>query len=231
MVSLLLEITNESSQPPASPTPIPTATASRKTTLIWRAVMLPASVATTATRSAVKAVPSLTRLSPSRIETRPLGSDAFLATVLTATASVGANTAPSASATATGIAEIQRATPPTASVVAITKPTASMSTGRRTRRISRNDEPSASPKTRGARIAIRKNSGSGAASGPIGSTPTTTPIASTGNAMPQPRCRAKIATTTAISAEAANQPKVLSMLNHSPPSPKVVEPHRPSLQK
>ena len=80
---------------------------------------------------------------------------AALATELTATASVGASTAPRAKAMASGMATAAAATAPTARVVATTRPTARARTGRLTLRRSRNDDPSASPKTSGARIATR----------------------------------------------------------------------------
>ena len=90
-----------------SPTPTPTKTASEKSMATSPTVIDPAIAATIATFSAVRPVPSLTKLSPSRIDTSRRGSDALLAMVPTETASVGASTAPSAIATAMGSAATQ----------------------------------------------------------------------------------------------------------------------------
>ncbi len=116
-------------------TPIPTAAASIPAAS--SIVTLPATAATTATRNAVRPVPSLTRLSPSRMETKRRGSATRFAIVLTATASVGETIAPRANATANGIATNRLTTPPTANVAVSTSPIASARTGRLTRRRSR----------------------------------------------------------------------------------------------
>ena len=149
-----------------TPTAIPPATERTKTEPTSASVMLPAASAVMATLSMVRPVPSLTSASPSRIDTSRRGIRTLFATELSATASVGARIAPSATAMANGRATTDEATKPTTIVDAITRTTASITTGRLTRRKSMNEEPRASPKTSGASTNTRMTSGSGMESGP-----------------------------------------------------------------
>ena len=83
-------------------------------------------------------MPSLTRLSPSRMFTTRRGSPAFRATADTATASVGPRMAPRHSAAANGIVgTTSAAVAPTANADTTTSPTASSRTGLDTLRMSR----------------------------------------------------------------------------------------------
>ncbi len=88
--------------------------------------------AATATRYAVSAVASLTRLSPPRIVSTRRGSPSSRPTAAAATASGGATIAPSAKDAASGISGIsQCVTKPTVTVVASTRPTERKPIGRR----------------------------------------------------------------------------------------------------
>ncbi len=92
---------------------------------------LPAA-ANTATRNRVKAVASLTRLSPARIVITRRGSPSRRPTAIEATASGGATTAPSTSAAAhPSPGSSHQVTTPTTAVVNTTSPTASRLIGRR----------------------------------------------------------------------------------------------------
>ena len=81
-------------------------------------------IAAIAVLSATRAVPSLTRLSPSRIDTMRRGMPTRRAMLVAATASVGATTAPSAKAAASDTAgTTHHATSPTIVMVKPTSPT------------------------------------------------------------------------------------------------------------
>ena len=135
--SLLRRSTHASSHPPIPPTRTPATTATMKMPVTCSIVTLPAAAAARATLSAVSPVPSLTRLSPSRMETSLRGSPARRATALTATASVGDSTAPRAKAMARGMATTVTVTAPITRVDVMTSPMASASTGLLTLRRSR----------------------------------------------------------------------------------------------
>ncbi len=97
-------------------------------------------MAPVAVRSRTREVASLTRLSPSRIDTTRRGSPTLRATAVVATASGGATTAPSANAAANDISGMtQCRTRATTSAVKATSPTESSAIGRRLRRKSRTE--------------------------------------------------------------------------------------------
>ena len=159
---------------------------------------VPAAAAASATRSRVRPVPSLTRLSPSRIVTTRRGMATRRASAATATASVGARMAPSAKASDRGRpGTIAVATAPTATDVSSTSPTANAKIGCRNRRKSMYDVERASPNTSGARISRNNSPAPSGADGPNGRKPKATPAMSTGMATLQPRQRAMAATTRA----------------------------------
>ena len=159
---------------------------------------VPAAAAASATRRSVSPVPSLTRLSPSRIVTTRRGRETRRAMLATATASVGDRMAPRAKAMARGKPGTNAvATAPTTTEETTTSPTARAKIGRRNRRKSTYDPESASPKTRGARMSRNTSPASSGADGPKGRRPMTTPATTTGIATPHPRQRANPATAMA----------------------------------
>ena len=132
-VSSLRRSSNTSNHPPSSPNATPTATVCTSSAAACPAPTDPASAASVATRRAVRPVPSLSRLSPSRMLTSRGGRLARRAEAATTTASVGARMAPSANAIATGMPAIStEVSPPMARVEIATSPTARARTGRRT---------------------------------------------------------------------------------------------------
>ena len=97
-------------------------------------------IAAIAVFSATSALASLSRLSPSRIDTIRRGMPTLRATVVAATASGGATTAPSASAAASVTpGTTHHETSPTATVENATRPTDSNRIGRRLARKSISD--------------------------------------------------------------------------------------------
>ena len=99
---------------------------------------LPCVAAVTATENATSPMPSLTRLSPSRIVRSRSGAELVLITVDALTGSVGASTAPSTNAVAPLSAPTSHhAIPPTANSVTAVRPNASPRIERQLARASR----------------------------------------------------------------------------------------------
>ena len=122
-----------------TPTTIPPAAAMKKSIPTSTIVKVP-DTARIAARSAVRAVASLTRLSPSSTLTIARGIPTRRATALAAIASGGATIAPSANPAASGRPGIsQAATNPTTSVVKMTNPTERLINARRFARKSMNE--------------------------------------------------------------------------------------------
>lgn len=117
--------------PTTMPTAAPPAAATTKSRVARPPLTASPMVAATATRRAVRAVASLSRLSPSRMVTTRRGSPTLRATAVADTASGGATTAPRARQAASGSEGTTRCrTSPTAAVVNSTSPKASSAMGR-----------------------------------------------------------------------------------------------------
>ena len=111
-----------------------------------QSVNVPVTTATTAKRYATSAVPSLTRLSPSTIETTRRGTPSRRMIAVAAIGSVGETIAPSTNAADQGSSgTIACATTATATMVSSTSPTASSPTGRTFARRSRSEVKNAAP--------------------------------------------------------------------------------------
>ncbi len=108
--------------PTTSPIAIPPTTATTKSTLASKSEKLPPIAAATATRYAISADESLTRLSPSITLTSRRGTPSWRVIAVAATGSVGETIAPSANATAQGRPISSWPTTATAQVVSSTSP-------------------------------------------------------------------------------------------------------------
>ena len=115
-------LTSAIAAPTTSPIAIPPTTATTKSTVASNSENLPPIAAATATRYAISAEESLSRLSPSTRFTRRRGAPSWRAIAVAATGSVGETMAPSANATAQGRPMSSWPTTATAQVVASTNP-------------------------------------------------------------------------------------------------------------
>src|SRR5437763_7422346 len=148
---------------------------------------------------------SFTRLSPSRITITRRGTGSRETIAAAATASGGDTIAPSATATAHGMAgNSTRATMATATVVASTSPIASNPIGRRYVLKSRSDVKNAAAQITGGRKTKNTRSGSSAGVATPGTSPTRNPAATwrIGGGTGRRRAIAVTATTTAANATA-----------------------------
>ena len=123
------------SHPRTAPTAAPPNATSRNSPAAGATANVPPTAAT-AIRSAVSAVPSLTRLSPSRIAASRSGAPAERMTDVVATGSVGASAAPTTKPAAHGTPAATCSTAAIAAMVASTSPTARKPIARRFERTS-----------------------------------------------------------------------------------------------
>ena len=133
-------------------------------------MMVPSTAANTATP-----VPSLSKLSPSRIEARPAGALMRRNSVTTAIGSVAARMAPSSIPSAQLKPTSRCVSAPISTTVKATPTVTSKPTGSRRRLSSARSRARAASKTRPGTKAIRRMSPPMRGSGVPGSRPTTTP--------------------------------------------------------
>ena len=126
----------EATHPTTAPTAMPPSTTPTNSSVAEPSAKLAAPTTPIATCSALRPVPSLTRLSPSRIALTRSGAPSPRMIEVAATGSVGPSAAPSTKAISHGSPATKWAATATATVVASTRPTARKTTGRATNRMS-----------------------------------------------------------------------------------------------
>src|SRR5215216_43284 len=136
---------------------------------------VPVTTADTATLYRTSAVPSLTRLSPSRIVTIRRGTPRRSAMAVAATGSVGETMAPSTKATGHESPTAQCAIPATTSIVSTTRPTERSPMGRTLARRSRGEEKNADTYKSGGKKISNTSSGASSMSGMPGTKPKARP--------------------------------------------------------
>src|SRR5213593_1781760 len=147
-------------QASATPSTNPPPESTKNCSAASRQLNTPVTTAAVANLNATSPEASLIRLSPLTIVATRAGILSLPVTALTATASVGETTAPSANAAASGSSGTSQCSKyPTASTVKSTRPKASSNTGRRTPTRSRFGMTQASAKSNGGMNSRKKTSG------------------------------------------------------------------------